>query len=107
MKNFIQPGTMVTVPAPAAVTSGGVVIVGSLIGIAAYDAEMSADVEICTEGVFELPKVSTEAWTVGAVIYWDADPGEATTVATDNTRIGVAVAAAANPSVVGRVRLDG
>lgn len=105
MKNFIQPGDMITVPAPAAVASGDGVLVGSLFGVAANAAASGDDVEIKTTGVFDLAKTAAQAWTVGAPIYWATATKVATTLATDNTLIGVAVAAAANPSASGFVRL--
>lgn len=106
MKNYIQPGANLTVVAPADVTSGAGVKVGVLFGVAQGDALSGADVVICAEGVFELPKTSAQAWTVGAAIYWT---GSACTTATTagNLLIGVAVAAAANPSATGIVRLNG
>ena len=105
MRNFIQPGKVVTAVATAAVTSGSLVVVGSMFGIAATSAATGEEFELCIGGVYELPKVSTQAWTAGATIYAD-DDGIATTVATDNTKIGVATEAADNPSGVGRVRLN-
>ncbi|NJO53786.1 MAG: DUF2190 family protein [Bacteroidales bacterium] len=105
MKNFIQTGAIVAVPAPAAVKSGDLVVVGSLFGVATTDADSGATVEIQTEGVFTLPKVSAQAWTVGAKVYWIAADGEATTTAGSNLLIGHAVAAADNPSDTGTVRL--
>lgn len=104
MKNFIQPGRTVTVPAPADVAAGAGVLVGALFGVAAFTALSGADVEISTEGVYELPKTSAQAWTVGALIYWTGSA--ATTTATDNTLIGHALKAAANPSATGIVRLS-
>jgi predicted RecA/RadA family phage recombinase len=105
MRNFIQTGDIVTVAAPAAVSSGDGVLVGTLFGIATTDADSGADVVIKTTGVFELPKTSAQAWTVGAAIYWDADDKVATTTSTDNTLIGKALAIANNPSATGIVRL--
>lgn len=105
--NFLKNGDFVTVAAPAAISSGDGVLVGSLFGVAQTDAESGADVEIHTRGIYTLPKTSAQAWTVGARIYWASGAGEATTTATSNTLIGVAVAAAANPSATGEVRLNG
>ncbi|ABE64068.1 conserved hypothetical protein [Nitrobacter hamburgensis X14] len=105
-KNFIQPGDTITVPAPADVVSGAVVLVGKLFGVANFDAKSGEDVEISTKGVFTLPKTSAQAWTVGAAVYWDATNSEVTTTSTSNTLIGHAVAAAANPSATGTVRLS-
>lgn len=105
MKNYIQPGENLTVPAPANVSAGDPVMVGSLFGVVQGDALSGADVVIVTKGVFELTKLEAQAWTVGAKVYWDADNSRTTTVASTNTLIGVAAAAAANPSTTGRVRL--
>ncbi|WP_105403408.1 DUF2190 family protein [Neorhizobium sp. T7_12] len=107
MKNYIQPGSTVTVAAPANVLSGAGVLVGTLFGVACGDALYAADVEIKTDGVFELNKLSAQAWTVGAAIYWDNTAKECTTVTTSNTLIGKALAVAANPSSTGIVRLNG
>lgn len=104
--NYIQDGDNLTVPAPANVSSGDGVKVGVLFGVASTDALSGADVVIATKGVYELPKTSAQAWTVGAAIYWT---GSAATTATTtgNVLIGVAAAAAANPSATGMVRLNG
>jgi predicted RecA/RadA family phage recombinase len=107
MKNYIQPGDVVTVPAPYDVASGAGALVGTLFGVAAFSALSGTDVELKTHGVFDLPKTSAQAWTVGAAIYWDDTNKVATTTTTSNTLIGKALAVAANPSAVGRVRLDG
>lgn len=113
MKNYLQSGDAITVPAPADVKSGDGVIVGALFGIAATDAASGDDVVLNTTGVYTLPKTSAQAWTVGAAIHWDAENGVATTSAddggtpaTDFLAIGHAVAAAANPSATGDVRLS-
>nr|CAD6606410.1 hypothetical protein RKHAN_01867 [Rhizobium sp. Khangiran2] len=106
MKNFISTGDIITVTAPANVSSGDLVIVGTLAGVAVTDAASGAPVEIMTAGVFELAKTSAQAWTVGAAIY-ATSAGVATTVSTDNTLVGKAVAVAANPSATGIVWLNG
>lgn len=107
MKNYIQPGDVINVPAPANVASGAGVLVGTLFGVAAHSALSGDDVALKTHGVFEFPKTSAQAWTVGAAIYWDNTNKVCTTVSTDNTLIGKAVKAAANPSDLGAVRLNG
>jgi len=107
VKNYIQPGKVVTVPAPYDVTSGDGALVGALFGIASTNAASGDDVEIETCGVFEIKKTSAQAWTVGAKVYWDNTNKVATTTASGNTLIGAAVQAAANPSETGVVRLNG
>lgn len=108
MKNFIQPGDNLTIPAPYAVLAGGVVIVAAIIGIAAGSAASGAPVDVATSGVFELPKVGADAFTLGAAVYWDAAAKLATTTSTGgNVKIGVAVAAAGATTPAVRVRLSG
>ena len=106
MKNYIQSGDTITVPAPADVKSGSLVVVGDLCGVAEFSAAAGDAVEITTKGVFTLPKVPAQAWTVGAKLYFVAADQQVTTTATGNTFIGHAVEAAANPSDLGVLRLS-
>jgi len=106
MKNFIQEGGTLTVAAPAGgVVSGALVIIGLMVGVATTTQPQGAPVAVKTTGVFEFPKVSAQAWTVGQAVYWDATAGNLTTTAGSNTLVGYASEPAANPSAVGRVRL--
>lgn len=107
MKNFVQNGETLTLTAPYDVLSGAGMLVGALFGVACFDALSGAVVEAKTVGVFDLKKVSAQAWTLGAKIYWDNSAKNATTTAAGNTLIGAAAAAADNPSATGRVRLNG
>ncbi|MCR8724134.1 DUF2190 family protein [Frigidibacter sp. ROC022] len=109
MKNYVQPGNTLTLTAPHAVASGDGLLVGSIFGVAAGDAESGATVEAALTGVFDLIKVGSQAWAVGDKVYWDDTNKRCTTVATDNTLIGVAVEAVAGGAgdTTGRVRLNG
>lgn len=107
MKNFLQEGDVVSVAAPAAVTSGKGVLVGTMFGVATADAASGATVAIKTNGVVSLDKATGQSWTVGAAIYWDNSAKNCTTTTTSNTKIGVAIAAAASADTVGSVRLNG
>jgi len=109
MKNYVQPGNTLTLTAPYAVISGDGLLVGSIFGVAAGDAASGATVEAALTGVFDLTKIGSQAWTVGAKVYWDDTNKRCTTVATDNTLIGVAIEAVAGGAgdTIGRVRLNG
>lgn len=107
MKNYVQRGDTLTLTALDAVSSGDVVVIGSIIGVAAGDAAEGEPVDVGTVGVFDLPKVSAEAIDEGDPVYWDADDSLVTGTATDNTKLGVAVQTAGNPSASVRVRLSG
>ena len=106
-KNFIQAGDTVTIPAPAAVASGGVVIAGAIIGIAQGDAVPGASVDVKTSGVWELPKVGEDVVTLGVAIYWNSTFNLATVTSSENTKIGVAVEAADAGVASIKVRLSG
>ena len=96
MKNFVQPGNTITLNAPYAVASGEGLLVGAIFGIAAGAAAIGEPVEAALTGVFDLTKIGSQAWTVGARVYWDNTNKRTTTVSTDNTLIGVAVEAVAS-----------
>ena len=108
MKNYVQPGNAITLTAPYAVTSGDGLLVGAIFGIAAGAAALGEPVETALAGVFDITKVGSQAWTVGAKVYWDDTNKRCTTVATDNTLIGVAIEAVASGAgdTTGRVRLN-
>jgi predicted RecA/RadA family phage recombinase len=106
MRNFVQPGKVITAVAPTGgVVSGGFVKIGAIFGIATTTAAEGTPFELQTGEVHELPKTSAEAWAFGDVIY-ATSANIMTTTASGNTKVGVAVAVAANPSGSGLVRLN-
>lgn len=107
MKNFVQTGINLTLPAPDDVVSGQGVVIGNIFGVAAIDALDGADVDVVTCGVFDLPKVSALAIAIGDRVYWDNTAKLITKTATGNALVGVAVTTAANPSGAVQVRLNG
>lgn len=113
MKNYIQPGAHITAIATgAAVTSGQGVLYERLFGVAQTSAAQNQTFTLATEGVFELPKVGSQAWTVGAAVFWDnsSTPRRATTVGgNSNVYIGTATEAVSNAegATLGRVKLVG
>lgn len=107
MKTYQSSGLQVSVTALAAATSGEGMLIGSLFGVAQADAAIGETVALVTEGIIEHGKTSAQAWSVGDKIYWNDSTKKMTTADSGNTLVGVAVAAAANPSSTGVVRLDG
>lgn len=103
--NFVQPGNVLTLTAPAGgVVSGAGYMIGDLFVVALHDAAEGAAFEGQCVGVWQLPRKSGEAWTEGAAIYWDG--AECTTTATGNKLIGHAAAAAGDTAISGYVRLN-
>ncbi|MTH62105.1 DUF2190 family protein [Paracoccus litorisediminis] len=111
MKNFLAHGNALTVTnsTGAAVASGAGVLLGKMFGIAAGPIAAGAEGVINLEGVYELPKAASQAWTVGALVYWDNAAKVCTTVVSTNTLIGVAIGAVAGGAgdLLGKVRLNG
>lgn len=107
MKNFIQKGNTLDLIAPATVTSGSPVVVGSIFGIAATDAASGDTVTVDIEGCFEIAKVVTDAIVPGDKLYWDSGAAKVTKVAGSGSKllVGVAIAAAGNGVTTVRVRL--
>jgi predicted RecA/RadA family phage recombinase len=108
MRNYIQPGHALTLIAPYDVVSGDGLLIGAIFGVATGDALSGAEVEAQLTGVLDLAKVASQAWTAGAKVYWDNTAKRATTVASGNTLIGVAVLAVGSGAeeVIGRARLN-
>jgi predicted RecA/RadA family phage recombinase len=107
MRNYVQPGNVVTLTAPAGgVLSSQGVLIGSLFGVAAYDAKAGAEVEVEVVGVYDLPKDS-EALAEGARAYWNSTNKNVTATASGNKLIGAAVKAAGSSDTTVNVRLNG
>lgn len=109
MKTYVQDGDKVVVAAPRALSAGDGALVGTMFGVAESDAADTADVVLVTEGVVDITKIGSQAWTVGARVYWDNSNFRCTTTASGNTLVGVAVLAVASGAgdTTGRVRLNG
>lgn len=108
MTNFIQEGKTLTVPAPTGgVVSGQLVVVGKIVGVAAIDAAQGEPVQVVTEGVFELPKVTTDAVTAGEALYWDSATSNLTDTPGINSKplVGYATGAAGNGALTVRCRV--
>lgn len=107
MKNYVQPGVNLTLAAPYDRVAGTGVLIGAIFGVALNDVASGEPGVFVTDGVFDLAKAGSQAWTVGAKVYWDDTNKVCTTTATDNTLIGVAVAAVGSGAgeTTGRVKL--
>ncbi len=102
MRNYVQPGDGVTIPAPGPIKSGDVVTIGALIGVAATDAGAGDDVSLALRGVFDLPKAGAEILSLGAEV--EVSGGEVTALDA-GPKIGVVVVDAAADDPTARVRI--
>lgn len=101
MKNYIQPGDTITIPAPTALKSGDGVRVNALFGVASTDAAEDQPVAIGVKGVFELPK-SAAVLPLGAPVEW---AGTAVVPLAGGEQVGVVVAEAAAGDASAKVLL--
>lgn len=106
MRNFIQPGNTLTLPAPYNAIAGAGILIGSIFGVANSNAVIGNNADVTTEGVFSLSKAGV-AITLGGKVYWDDTAKLVTNVSAGNTLIGVAVEAAAALALTATVRLNG
>ena len=106
MKNYIQDGKTISFTPTAAVASGEAVLLGMLLVVAIGAIAANTAGEGVTEGVFELPKKSTDVVTQGADLYWDDTAKNLTITASTNKFVGKAWAAAANPSATVWVKIN-
>lgn len=107
-KNHVQRGDVLTIPAPAAVVSGGIVQAGSIIGVAQGSAAIGEQVDVACGGVWTLPKVASEAYAgAGVPVYYNAGNGLVTSTASGNTKLGVAIESVAASTGTVKVHLNG
>lgn len=106
MKNFVQNGDTLTLTPGAAVASGvGYLFGTSLFGVATNDVAISTPGEFRTEGVVDIAKTSALAISTGDRLYWDPTNKVVNKTATAQQCVGIAVADAANPSSIVRMKL--
>jgi predicted RecA/RadA family phage recombinase len=110
MKNQVQQGDAIDITAPTGGTvSGNPYLIGAaLFGVAGITASAGQPSELWRKGVFTLPKISAQAWSIGDVLYWSPNNLAVTNVnSSSDIKVGIAGAAAANPSATGTVILTG
>ena len=108
--SYIAQGDVLTLTAPSGgVTAGTAYLFGGLVVIAQTTAAEAASFDAYATGIHSVTKANSQAWTVGAVIYWDDTNAVFTTASTGNYRAGVAVEAVASTEglTTGKVRLNG
>ena len=107
MRNYIQSGDVITVPAPYALASGAGCLAGSIFGVATAACASGADAEIKTTGVFGLAAETAAVGAVGAKAYWDDTAKQVTATVGTNKLIGVFAAAKTGTQATAAVRLNG
>lgn len=109
--NFIQNGCTLDYTAGADISSGSVVVMGQLIGVALTDIASGAVGALAVDGVFEVPKVAGAVIGAGESVIYDVsasafDDNQATSASGDVSGACVAVEAAGNGETTVKVKLN-
>ena len=106
-KNYVQEGEVLDYTAGgAAILSGAVVVMGARVGIALAEIPALQVGSVAVTGVWELKKAAADVVAQGALLYWDADDFQLTTVAAGNTLAGYAAAPAAGGTTSARIKIN-
>lgn len=106
-RNFVQPGSVMTFTAAAAISSGDGVLIGKRLGVALGDVANAAQGEAQVDGVFNLPVLGTDVVAQGDLLYWDNTNKRLTKTSTSNTLAGYAFGASANGITSVDIKLNG
>ena len=108
MKNYIQDGDRLDYANSSGntITSGTAVLVGKRVGVAVADIANNTTGVLAMEGVFNLPKLSTDVLAQGDLLYWDNTNKRLTSTTTSNTLCGYAQNAAGNGATTVDIMLN-
>lgn len=108
MKNYLQPGDILTLTAPAGgATSGVATLIGNLVVIPSATVAAGVAVQCALVGVYSSQlKAAGAAWTAGQVLYFDsADLTFKTAASATARRAAIAAADAIAGATIGTVKL--
>lgn len=109
MRNKVQNGKTIayTVPSGVTIASGDLVVLDSMVGVAITGGTEGQSIELELEGVFNIPKTTGVAFTLGAKLYWVSGTKKLTN--TDNSGanayVGAAFLAAGSAATVAELKL--
>lgn len=108
MKNYVQPGQMITIVAAAAIASGDVVEIGDFeAGVASKAAAIGESVECSLAGVFSLAKAGATVLAIGASVDWNATTKLVVAGGTGDFKLGKVFEAAGNGPTSVKILLNG
>ena len=108
MATYRQLGDVIDYTPSSAVTAGDVVVQGDLVAVATNDIAADVKGTLTVKGVFAFTKNvgSTDVYTFGQLLYWDATNEYVSTSSADGKLIGKCVKAAADSDLTVEVRLN-
>ena len=107
MKNSVQPGKVLTWTngTGSLVKSGEAVVTGSRVFVATGDIADGKEGELLTEEVVKLEKTASQAYALGATLYYDPATKKVTSTAGSLKAIGYAAKAALSADTHANVKL--
>lgn len=98
---FFKQGDVIDYTPGSAVTAGDVIVLGTIIAVATQDIAANAKGALTITGIFKFPK-TTDTFTAGDAVYWDADGSPVTGTASS----GAADSSAATGNLAGWAVFD-
>ena len=107
-KNYVQEGKIMDFVngTGSDITSGDGVVASTQFGVAITDIKDTATGSVAIVGVYKLAKITTQAFTQGAKLYWDETNKQLTTTATGNKVAGHAFDPAATTDTEATINLN-
>lgn len=105
MKNYLGAVAPITVLSDGTHVSGAFVVIGGIYGVTGIDVVVGDNMPLHTEGVFTLPKTTSEAWVAGERLFWNTSTKKFTIDATKLPVNAVAAAIAGSADATGPVAL--
>ncbi len=106
--NFLQPGCVLELTAPTGgVVSGTPILIGSYFVIPLVTAAATVRFNGQLDGVWTLPKTTSEVWAEGESVYWDAANSKLSTDPSLGLPVGAVHIAALSADTSAAVRLNG
>lgn len=89
------------------INSNTAILIGKRIGVAVSNIPNGETGILEVEGVFLLPKLSTDNISQGDILYWDNTNKRLTTTATGNTQAGYAFESAGSGTTQVKIKING
>lgn len=104
--NYVSDGEIMDYTAAATLAVGVGVLIGARLGVTLVAIANGATGSVAMEGVWTLPKLSTDVVAQGALLYWDNTNSRLTVTATGNTLAGYAMLAAGSGVTTVRIKIN-
>jgi predicted RecA/RadA family phage recombinase len=106
MKNAVSMGLTIDHAPSAQRLAGAMTLIGARVGVAVNDVAATTVGVFAIEGVYTIPKLSTDVVAQGALLYWDNTNLRLTTTSAGNTLAGSAFAAAGNGDTTVQIKIN-